>query len=246
MLFTLFARTPYWVNIVAGPTVSYISIIMNILICVALFDKQIRTPSTVPFQGLAVADGLTSLFTYGFEQVFAQHYNEIGIRGSSNFIGISGLNVSVEETKSLVDLKFPLCLFHYITTNLAELFHLISVLLTASLGLQKIVVLLFPIWSHTNNTKRNSLVVLGICVMLSIAINSPRMFVVKLSSGEGYSCIMSNPQETLQNIVVLSNALQDTCKAPYQRIADGCYYFSTENVARDSAAYAGCVERGAI
>ncbi|VDI74608.1 Hypothetical predicted protein [Mytilus galloprovincialis] len=45
-------------------------------------------------------------------------------------------------------------------------------------------------------------------------------------------------------IVVLSNALQDTCKAPYHRIADGCYYFSTEHVARDSAAYAGCVERG--
>ncbi|CAG2232217.1 unnamed protein product [Mytilus edulis] len=41
-----------------------------------------------------------------------------------------------------------------------------------------------------------------------------------------------------------SNALQDTCKAPYHRIADGCYYFSTETVARDSAAYV-CWLRGA-
>ncbi|VDI39171.1 Hypothetical predicted protein [Mytilus galloprovincialis] len=78
MLFILYARTPFWMNIVAGPTISYFSIAMNIIIFVALFHKKIRSPTTIVMQGLALADGLTALCTYGFEPFFNLHYEEIG------------------------------------------------------------------------------------------------------------------------------------------------------------------------
>ena len=48
-------------NIVVGPIIAYLSIVMNIIVCVALFHKKIRLPTTLLMQGLAFADGLTDL-----------------------------------------------------------------------------------------------------------------------------------------------------------------------------------------
>ncbi|VDI63163.1 Hypothetical predicted protein [Mytilus galloprovincialis] len=83
-------------------------------------------------QGLALADGLTALCSYGFEPFFSMQYEQIG-----NLTLDSHWIVS-DEIKSIVGLKFPFCLIHYCLTNLADTFHLVSILITASLGIQKL------------------------------------------------------------------------------------------------------------
>ncbi|VDI19561.1 Hypothetical predicted protein, partial [Mytilus galloprovincialis] len=93
MLFILYARTPLWMNFVAGPIISYLSIVMNIIIFVALFHKNIRTPSTVLMQGLALIDGLTALCTYGFEPLFILYYEEIGTSDDHSIIDVTTIEL---------------------------------------------------------------------------------------------------------------------------------------------------------
>lgn len=205
MFFTLYARSPYWINVVAGPTVSYLSIVMNTIIFVTLFDRRVRTPTTVIMQGLAVADGLTALCTYGFEPLFSLHYKEIGISGTGNILYqiTNELRVSIEETKRLVGLKFPYCLMHYCLSGLSDMFHLVSILLTTCLGLQKLIVCL--IRHRINITKldvRKSAIVCVMFFIVSIIINIPKLFVVTLTQGKEDECMVSEPHEYIQKYVL--------------------------------------------
>ncbi|VDI49049.1 Hypothetical predicted protein [Mytilus galloprovincialis] len=194
MLFLLYARIPFWLNIVAGPTVSYISIAMNIVIFVALFDRKIRTPATVLMQGLALADSLTALCTYGFEPLFMAFYDSLG---KSNYLAHSE-----EGLSDIVSLKYPLCWLHFSLSNLSETFHLTSVLLTTSLGLQKVLAVLCPIWTKTKITERKTGVVGAICFLFSSAISIPRLFIVRFFSGKREICLVSEPHVSIQKYVL--------------------------------------------
>ncbi|VDI63750.1 Hypothetical predicted protein [Mytilus galloprovincialis] len=202
MLFTLYARSPFWMNMVAGPTSAYLSIVMNIIVFVALFDKKIKTPSTVIMQGLALADGFTALCTYGLEPLFATKYEQVGIPGKANLIDMYGPSMSIEETKELVYLQFPYCLLHYCLTNLADTFHLISILLTMFLGVQKLLAVACPIWSRTKMTVIGSMIVCGMCFMFSFVLNIPRILVVSLSEGTEGTCLISKPNEMIEKYVL--------------------------------------------
>ncbi|CAC5376250.1 unnamed protein product [Mytilus coruscus] len=192
-------------NIVAGPTVSYLSIVMNTIIFVTLLDRKIRTPTTVIMQGLAVADALTALCAYGFEPLFSLHYEEIGISDTGNILYqiTNELRVSIDETKKLVGLKFPYCLVHYCLSGLSDMFHLVSILLTTCLGLQKLMVCL--IRHRTNIAKLDERKAAVVCVMffiVSIIINIPKLFVVTLTSGKGDACVVSEPNGYIQKYVL--------------------------------------------
>ncbi|VDI52299.1 Hypothetical predicted protein [Mytilus galloprovincialis] len=219
MLFILYARTPFWMNIVAGPIISYFSIAMNIIIFVALFHKNIRSPTTIVMQGLALADGLTALCTYGFEPFFNLHYEEIikstskltsaghfDTIGNSHHEGPVTQHIStakIEEMKLLLTLKFPYCVLHYCLSNLVEIFHLESILLTTCLGLQKFLAVACPIWSKTQITENRSVIVCMTCFLLPLTLTIPRLFVVSLSRGQkGDKCLVSEPNQTLQNYVL--------------------------------------------
>ncbi|VDI23511.1 Hypothetical predicted protein [Mytilus galloprovincialis] len=109
MLFILYARTPLWMNFVAGPIISYLSIVMNIIIFVALFHKNIRTPSTVLMQGLALTDGLTALCTYGFEPLFILYYEEIGTSDDHSIIDVTTIELKRRQKTSCPH-RFAACL----------------------------------------------------------------------------------------------------------------------------------------
>lgn len=179
---------------------------MNIIVFVALSDKKILSPATVLMQGLALADGLTSLCTYGFEPIFSPNYEEIGYPTTENnfrvFVWKQLTTISIDEIKMLVDLKFPYCLLHYCVTNSIDMFHLVSILLTTSLGLQKFLAVVFPIWSRCNLTNRKSVFVCVICFIISFTLNIPRMFVVSVYSENGDACSMSRPHKALQKYVL--------------------------------------------
>ncbi|CAC5424276.1 unnamed protein product [Mytilus coruscus] len=208
MLFTLYARVPFGLNVVAGPAICYISTVMNIMIFVILLDKKIRSPSTVVMQGLAIADGLTALSTYGMEPIFNLFYAKIGIPGSpstvSNYHSYKKrIYTSILETQNLVELRYPYCVVHYCLSHMAENFHLVSILLTASLGIQKLLAIALPIWSRVHITNRKSAILCGFCFLFSMTLNIPRMFVVSIQSSEnGDTCFVSQPQTSLEKYVL--------------------------------------------
>ncbi|CAC5401320.1 GXYLT [Mytilus coruscus] len=211
MLFILYARTPFWMNIVAGPTIAYLSIVMNIIIFVALFHKNIRTPTTVLMQGLALADGLTALCTYGFEPIFNLHYEEIG-NSSSRFVKPSHhdfFTSNIEEMKRLVALNFPYCVMHYCLSNLVDIFHLVSILLTTCLGLQKFLAVACPIWSKTRITVKRSAIV---CV-------EERLNAVENRSVEK-SNLTSDLTELSQVVSDLANSLAHLKQVQQQHVKD--------------------------
>ncbi|CAC5394223.1 TAAR [Mytilus coruscus] len=167
---------------------------MNIMIFVALFDRKIRTPTTVLMQGLALADSLTALCTYGFEPLFVAFYDKLGKSNLSPFF--------IGDLSESVSLKYPLCWLHFLVTNLSDTFHLASVLLTTSLGLQKDLAVLCPIWTKTKITERKAGVVCAICFLFASAISIPRLFIVSFAPGKREICVMSEPHVSIQKYVL--------------------------------------------
>ncbi|CAC5401317.1 unnamed protein product [Mytilus coruscus] len=159
-------------------------------------------------QGLALADGLTVLCTYGFEPIFNLHYEEIGNSTSKSLLQEVHqvrffFTAKIEEMKRLVALKFPYCVMHYCLSNLVDIFHLVSILLTTCLGLQKFLAVACPIWSKTQITIKRSAIVCVTCFLLTLTVSMPRLFVVSLSRGkEGDICLVSEPHQTIQKYVL--------------------------------------------
>jgi hypothetical protein len=147
---------------VLGSIVSYLAIIFNIFIVGILCQNLFFSPSTVLIQGLALADGLTALFTYGFEPFFVSKYDE-------NFYLLLK-SVTSEEVRAnvFVTLGYPDCKFYLLTNHLAECCHLISVCFTMCIGLQKVVAMRFPIWTRIKLTVWKSV----ICSVLSFSFIS--------------------------------------------------------------------------
>ncbi|CAG2210596.1 unnamed protein product [Mytilus edulis] len=149
-------------------------------------------------QGLALADGLTALCTYGFEPFFSLHYERIG-----NDKHVDSRDHDLKEMKRLVGLKFPYCVMYYCLTNLGDTFHLVSILLTTSLGFQKLLAVACPIWSKTQINERKSFIVCGTSFLFSLVVNIPRLFVINFTSGkEGETCLVSEPHKAIQKYIL--------------------------------------------
>ncbi|CAC5426733.1 unnamed protein product [Mytilus coruscus] len=153
-------------------------------------------------QGLALADGLTAFCAYGFEPFFNLHYEVIG-NDTYSIDDINDTDTEIEELKKLVGLRFPYCLMHYCLTNLGDTFHLVSILLTASLGLQKLLAVACPIWSKIQINERKSCIVCCLCFLFTLTVNVPRLFVISFSRGkERDVCLVSEPQRTIQKYIL--------------------------------------------
>jgi hypothetical protein len=50
----------------------------------------------------------------------------------------------------IVTLDFPYCRLHVFVYQIAECCHMMSALITAAIGIQKAIVIKFPIWSRHN------------------------------------------------------------------------------------------------
>ncbi|VDI23512.1 Hypothetical predicted protein [Mytilus galloprovincialis] len=108
-----------------------------------------------------------------------------------------------DEIKSIVGLKFPFCLIHYCLTNLADTFHLVSILITASLGIQKLLAVVCPIWSKTQMNENKSIQFCSMCILFSLVINIPRLFVITFSNGKkADTCEVSKPHKAIQKYIL--------------------------------------------
>jgi hypothetical protein len=152
---------------IGGSVLAYVAVIFNIIVFVVLCRKNLISPATILMQGLAVADGLTSFCAYGLEPLFLANYKPV------NFISQS----------DLVELKYPYCAIYVYLRYLGDDFHLVSLLLTTCIGVQKCIALRFPIWTKFHLSNRKSLVVCLACFVLSMAINIPRHFGIHVYQG---------------------------------------------------------------
>lgn len=157
---------------ISGCALTYIAVIFNIIILRLLCRRNLSSPAGVLMQGLAISDGLTAFCAYGFEFVFQSEY--------SNF----------KDDSRKLSLPYPYCALYVHMSLLTEAFHLVSTLLTLSLGIQKCIAMRFPIWTRLYITKKKSTACCIFCFVMSFLIHIPRNFtlVVKDFKKDGKYC----------------------------------------------------------
>lgn len=139
-----------------GSVLAYIAIIYNITILILLCRANLHQPTSELMQALALADLLTAFCSYGLEPLFQYKYT------------------SINEESSMLTLDYPFCAMYVNLSQLTDLFHFVSVLLTLSLGMQKVLSLKFPYWFKANMTCKFARITALCCFVISVLVNIPR------------------------------------------------------------------------
>lgn len=121
-------------------------------------------------QGLALADFLTALSTYGFEPIFLSQYNCYS-----------------KEDYLVCHLPYPYCLIATHLSLMSMTFHTVSVVSTACLGIQKVLAINHPIWTKVHMTNEKAAVCCASCFVFPIIISFPCHFVFDVKN-EKYAC----------------------------------------------------------
>lgn len=131
------------------PAIALLTLFTNILVIVVFMKKHLLSPTSVLLIGLAVSDILAG--------------NII----SPPYIYAYGIANSGQA------LPYPMCLFHDFGGHLAALFHQVSVWITMALGIQRYVVVAFPIVGRRICTIKKSVlwvIVINIATLLMCSI----------------------------------------------------------------------------
>ena len=143
----------------AGIACAYIAMFCNCCVFVLLCRKILLSPVTILMQGLALADGLTAFCSYGLEPLFLQHYKCVDISDKKNCYTI-----------------YPFCRISTHVSILSVSFHTVSVLITTTMGLQKVIAIMYPVWTKIHMTNRKAVVICVVCFLLAFSIGLPRLF----------------------------------------------------------------------
>lgn len=148
-----------------GAFFSYIVIAANSIIIPAFLRKEVASPSTLILAGLAFTDEIAAICLF-----LPKHLGFLS--------GQLEYGYDYNETIPILS-KYPYCRFlFWMDSVLISAFHLISLVLTTLLALQKSVAILFPIRSKRFLKKRTSvvLVLLSITTLLTVYIPYGLMF----------------------------------------------------------------------
>lgn len=177
---------------VLGSIISYLAVFVNVFTFCVLCQKRFMSPATILLQGLALADGLTALFTFGFEPFFLNQLKDIS-------------NVMNPFNGTYVTLMSPYCdMYVYVVQLSCDCFHYMSILLTTCIGVQKVIALQFPLWTRTSLTIKKMLVCCFVCFIIPIAINFPVLIAHSFKNGKFENvdiCLMSNNDNHLESYV---------------------------------------------
>ncbi|VDI13035.1 Hypothetical predicted protein [Mytilus galloprovincialis] len=146
---------------IAGSVLSYVAMIFNIIVIAILARKNVTCPVAVLMQGLGLANFLTACCSYGLEPLFQAKY-------------VCTPNKTTDGQKCT--LPYPYCMFASHLSILTMTFHTVSNLITTSMGIYKVLAILFPIWTKTHMTNRKASVSCFISFLLSLALGLPRHF----------------------------------------------------------------------
>lgn len=186
----------------AGCVLTYVAILYNVFIMIVLSRPNLRSPTTVLMQGLAIADTLTAFCSYGLEPLFQVKY------------------VNLNWDASSLTLEYPYCALYVNLSQLVDLFHIVSVLLTTCLGIQKALALKFPFWVRTNLKIEFAVICCAICFTMSLLIHIPRHFAVSFANRENISFQYIAADNTYQHKKL------NTC-SPFL-LSEGAFMYGTQ------------------
>ncbi|XP_061188461.1 sex peptide receptor-like [Saccostrea echinata] len=165
--------SPFEIYAVLCPAIALLTLFTNILVIVVFTKKHLLSPTSVLLIGLAVSDILAG--------------NII----SPPFIYAYGIADTSQP------LPYPMCLFYDYGSILAALFHQTSVWITMALGIQRYVVVSFPILGRRICTIKMSIVWVIIIAIAALVMYSITFFSTTYDSveidGKSLCVCMENP-----------------------------------------------------
>lgn len=136
------------------PIISFSSFICNLLVISIFLKQEKRSPTTVMLTALAISD------------IFA------GNILSPLFIILYGIN----SGRGAYYLPYPLCTYQDYAYNFAAVFHMTSVWLTTALGVQRYIVVAYPLIGPRLCNIRKSIIAIFGCFVFSVFMCSPYFF----------------------------------------------------------------------
>ena len=175
-----------------GMCLSFMSVLFNCVIFFTFYLRNLSSPATILMQGLALADGLTAFSAYGMEPLFQ----------NTRVFAVANLTASSAGPYDgiLFSMNYPFCGIYVYLSYFVDMFHLVSVLLTTCLGVQKVVAIQFPFWTRNHLTKKKSVICCASCFLLSIGIHISRLMGVVLKQDAtflGTDCYVQEKSENL-------------------------------------------------
>lgn len=168
---------------IAGSVLSYVAMVFNIIVVVILARKNVTCPIAVLMQGLGLANFLTACCSYGLEPLFLAKYVCTPYKNTDG---------------QKCTLPYPYCMFASHLSILTMTFHTVSNLITTSMGICKVLAILFPIWIKTHMTNRKASVCCFISFLLSLAIGLPRHFSLGFEDSNSSCLVVSQSLGVLE------------------------------------------------
>lgn len=138
---------------VAGSVLSCIAVVFNVSVFLLMCRKRLFSPCTIIMQGLALADCFTALTSYCLEPLYQSLYFDLYTQNT---------------------LVYPYCILYVNLSQLVDSFHLLSLMLTACLGVQRVIAIKFPIWTRHHMTKFKAVVCCLVCLVITLSVSIPR------------------------------------------------------------------------
>ena len=137
-----------------GAIITYIVISSNTVIMSAFLRKEIISPSTILLTGLAFSDTMSAICVF-LPKHFGFLFNQLEY-------------ISSDNSTPIIVSKYPFCGFiFWMDSVLISAFHLISLMLTTFLTLQKTFVIAFPLRTKRFINKNSSRVCV-ICTFITL------------------------------------------------------------------------------
>ncbi|VDI06072.1 sex peptide receptor-like [Mytilus galloprovincialis] len=196
----------FWIYGVICPIISAFTLIFNMLVIVVFLKRKMRSPTSALLIGLAVSDILAA--------------NVINI----SFVYVHGF---LDVTKPL---PYPMCIIYNVTAKLAPSFHTTSVWITTALGIQRFIIVAFPMQGPRFCSIRTSTVIIVSTYVLSFLMYIPsflqRRFdpvtILDESGNEITVCNCTRGQEILQ-----INKLQNVLRSVFGQLVPCAILFLT-------------------
>ncbi|KAK3085906.1 hypothetical protein FSP39_010296 [Pinctada imbricata] len=139
------------------PTIAIFTLITNSLIITIFMRRSMRTPTSVLLIGLAIGDILAG------NVILPSYIYVYGLHNSDQY------------------LPFPMCIFYDYGAIFGAIFHQTSTWITMVLGIQRFIVVAFPLQGRRFFTIRKSVVCIVLVNFISLIMYSPSFFSTKYS-----------------------------------------------------------------
>ena len=162
-------------------------VFINCVIVAIFLRPQNITPVTILLSALAISD-LTSAVFSNLPNVIAYYFYQNDLERNA-------------ASTPLWDRKYPECVVFSVIEDMSYMFHMMSVLITTLLCIQKAAVLKFPLWgkTHLNNKSSYVGVLLVIVVMIAFFLPFTAMKISSISPGDANECCYSLEHMFVQN-----------------------------------------------